>query len=279
MSQPNLVERSWSGRRRNQNRKNQAQVDALFFRFNPAFSLAFLISVKPPLLVLYKWQWANRLAYFHVGLARRAAHDYKQSCPEEYSDLENLAYEGLVRAAHRFDPRRGNEYSSYAMPFAKGAIQHFLRSNWGCDAKVPRRVFESVGAVRKAHGAIPADLLAQREQMGLATDEAVVARSYGMDDRAWQASIDACKRRPLMSYESLELIIAEDEVEPDRNYLAVRQAVARLPMPDRQIVTKAWMHGFTVARIAKEHRLTEAQVQAVLDARRPVLIQKLSHLV
>jgi DNA-directed RNA polymerase specialized sigma24 family protein len=115
--------------------------------------------------------------------------------------------------------------------------------------------------------------------MGLATDEAVVARNYGMDDRAWQAAVDASKRRPLMSYESLELIITEDEVEPDRNYLAVRQAVARLPMPDRQIVTKAWMHGFTISRIAKEHRLTEAQVQAVLDARRPVLIQKLSHLV
>ena len=47
----------------------------------------------------------------------------------EVDDLEQVAYVGLVNAARRFDPDRGTDFLSFAVPTIRGEIQRYFRDN------------------------------------------------------------------------------------------------------------------------------------------------------
>jgi RNA polymerase sigma-B factor len=44
-------------------------------------------------------------------------------------DLEQVAYLGLIKAARRFDPDRGTDFLSFAVPTIRGEIQRYFRDN------------------------------------------------------------------------------------------------------------------------------------------------------
>jgi RNA polymerase sigma-B factor len=78
------------------------------------------------------------------GLARRYSN---ASRPSE--DLEQVAYEGLIKAIQRFDPDRGTPFASFAVPTVLGELRRFIRDTaW--PAHVPRPLQELVREVRAA---------------------------------------------------------------------------------------------------------------------------------
>lgn len=80
----------------------------------------------------------NKLVKLNAGLVRKIA--YRLSCQstETYEDLEQIGYLGLIRAIERFDPTQGYAFSSFAVPYIRGEMMHFLRDR-SCVIKVPRR--------------------------------------------------------------------------------------------------------------------------------------------
>jgi RNA polymerase sigma-B factor len=63
-------------------------------------------------------------------------------------DLEQAAYEGLVKAIRRFEPDRGTPFTTFAVPTILGEVRRYLRDTvW--PAHVPRKVQERVRAVRR----------------------------------------------------------------------------------------------------------------------------------
>ena len=74
-----------------------------------------------------------RLAEF---LSRRFAHR-----GEPLDDLRQVALVGLLKAVERFEPDRGLQFSSFAMPTILGELKrHFRDRGWA--VRVPRRVQE-----------------------------------------------------------------------------------------------------------------------------------------
>jgi RNA polymerase sigma factor (sigma-70 family) len=69
----------------------------------------------------------NRLALENHGLARKVAHYYASRSAMPYEDLEQIAFLGLIKAIERFDPFKGNQFSSLALPFIRGEVLHYLR--------------------------------------------------------------------------------------------------------------------------------------------------------
>jgi RNA polymerase sigma-B factor len=64
-------------------------------------------------------------------------------------DLEQAAYEGLIKALRRFEPERGSAFASFAVPTILGELRRFLRDTaW--PAHVPRSLQERVREVRAA---------------------------------------------------------------------------------------------------------------------------------
>ncbi|TAE56679.1 MAG: RNA polymerase sigma factor SigF [Nostocales cyanobacterium] len=80
----------------------------------------------------------NQLVEIHQGLVRKIAHQFNHRCDEPYEDLEQVGYFGLIRAIERFNPNHGYAFSSFAVPYIRGEILHFLRDRSSL-LKIPRR--------------------------------------------------------------------------------------------------------------------------------------------
>jgi RNA polymerase sigma-B factor len=80
----------------------------------------------------------NRLVRLNAGLVRKIAHRISRQCCEPYEDLEQIGYLGLIRAIERFNPSQGYAFSSFAVPYIRGEMLHFLRDR-SSSIKVPRR--------------------------------------------------------------------------------------------------------------------------------------------
>lgn len=62
-----------------------------------------------------------------MGLARKVAHQSVASANIDYEDAYGLAVVGLTKAVERFNPSENDFFSSFAMPYIRGEIQHYMR--------------------------------------------------------------------------------------------------------------------------------------------------------
>ena len=82
----------------------------------------------------------NALVADHLGLARSLARRFAGR-GEPLDDLEQVAFEGLVKAVERFDADRGSSFAAFAVPTIVGEIKrHFRDHTWA--TKVPRAAKE-----------------------------------------------------------------------------------------------------------------------------------------
>lgn len=80
----------------------------------------------------------NHLVQLNVGLVRKEAHHWMGQCTESYEDLLQVGSLGLIRAIERFDISKGHAFSSFAVPYIRGEIQHYLRDK-ASSVRIPRR--------------------------------------------------------------------------------------------------------------------------------------------
>lgn len=120
-----------------------ARFNAVITALNMASSKsAQLRSRGMELLMQYKVDRSvklrNQLVRLNAGLVRKIAHRVSHQCAEPYEDLEQIGYIGLIRSIERFDPGQGCAFSSFAVPYIRGEMLHFLRDR-GTTVKIPRR--------------------------------------------------------------------------------------------------------------------------------------------
>lgn len=79
-------------------------------------------------------QEQQKLAADNLNLARREAWRIQRSTGIDYHTLESVAFEGLCKAAHRYDPSRPHpvtgksmKFSSLAIPTIRGELLHWVR--------------------------------------------------------------------------------------------------------------------------------------------------------
>ncbi|CAN1212279.1 hypothetical protein TUMEXPCC7403_18875 [Tumidithrix helvetica PCC 7403] len=82
-------------------------------------------------------QLRNRLVSLNLGLVRKEAYHWVNQCTEGFEDLMQVGSIGLIRAIERFDMERGHAFSSFAVPYIRGEIQHYLRDK-SPTLRVPR---------------------------------------------------------------------------------------------------------------------------------------------
>ncbi|MGK7945430.1 MAG: RNA polymerase sigma factor SigF [Microcystaceae cyanobacterium] len=88
-----------------------------------------------------KTELRNKIVELNFGLVRKEAHHWVNQCSENFDDLLQVGCLGLIRAIERFNVEKGHAFSSFAIPYIRGEIQHYLRDR-GYSVRIPRRWLE-----------------------------------------------------------------------------------------------------------------------------------------
>ena len=136
----------------------------------------------------------NQLVRLNIGLVRKIAHRVSWQCTEPYEDLEQIGFLGLIRAIERFNPHQGCAFSSFAVPYIRGAMLHFLRDH-GSVVKIPRRWQELQQEGQRVSKKLGATL-------GRLPKDAEIAQELKVSLKDWQESQLALQNRSPLSLDA-----------------------------------------------------------------------------
>ena len=136
----------------------------------------------------------NHLVMLNAGLVRKIAHRVSYQCSEPYQDLEQIGYFGLIRAIERFNPHQGCAFSSFAVPYIRGEMLHFLRDK-GSVVKIPRRWQELQKEGQKVREELTLKL-------GRTPKDAEIAQALEVSVQEWRESKAAAQNRSPLSLDA-----------------------------------------------------------------------------
>lgn len=210
----------------------------------------------------------DEIARQNDGLARCVASRMATQCSDPLEDLAQIARIGLIKAIEKFNPHAGAAFSSFAVPYIRGEIQHYLRDHFG-SVKIPRRYFEDVAKVRKA--------CRRLESEGIPHTVLQVAAAFGITPQRWTELEEATQRKQLANIDDHQF--ADESESPDHLHDHLRKSIAFLSSTKRAIVQDVWFKGLTVAQIASKRRITPQEVQSILDSALAQLKENLEGLI
>ncbi len=136
----------------------------------------------------------NQLVQLNTGLVRKVAHQVCRQCSEPYEDLEQIGFIGLIRAIERFSPHTGCAFSSFAVPYIRGEMLHFLRDK-GNVMRIPRRWQELYARGKKQRKLL-------MDTLGRLPKDAEIAKALDVSPQEWQECKLAAQNRRLLSLDA-----------------------------------------------------------------------------
>lgn len=197
----------------------------------------------------------NSLAQSNEKLVHRVVHRMSQTCREPYEDLYQLGYIGLLKAADRFDPSTGYAFSSFAIPYIQGEIQHFLRDQWQ-SVKLPRTAIETKAKVRRLQRSLAS--------LGRQTDALQIALGLGISEEKWR-EIEALDSNATISLDELlhEPMQANDDDEVDDK--TVLKHLNKLGGLQRTAIFERFFSNISIQDIAKRQKATPEKIKAHIN--------------
>jgi RNA polymerase sigma-B factor len=209
-----------------------------------------------------------------LPLARGLARRYRRG-NEPMDDLVQVASIGLLGAIDRFDPERGRDFTTFAIPTIVGELKRYYRDH-GWAMKVPRgdkermlAVTRAAEALSAAHGRSPTPLeLAERtglevESVLAGLELAATARPASLDEPAAPSDGEPRTVGESVGGEDARLALVETRDIIDRS---VRVLSAR----ERRIVHLRFVEDLTQAEVGADVGLSQMQVSRIL---RDVLVR------
>ncbi|WP_436844566.1 SigB/SigF/SigG family RNA polymerase sigma factor [Streptomyces wuyuanensis] len=210
----------------------------------------------------------NTLVELNLALVRHAAgrlHIRRES----WEDVVQVGTVGLIKAIDRFDPSRGVEFTTYALPTITGEIKRYFRDHvWA--VRVPRRLQELRLTLRTAGAAL-------EQELGRPPTCAELAGHLGIEagdvDRGLQAangyratSLDA----PVDDGDPADALadhvrFDDRELERVEDLTALGPLVAALPERERRILTLRFGHDMSQSRIGAELGISQMHVSRLLQ--------------
>ena len=171
-----------------------------------------------------------QMAADNLNLARREAWRFQRRTDMSYDDLESVAFIGLMKACHKFDPSMGWKFSTYSVPKIRGELLHYAR--------------DSSFLLRLSHRMRENWVKGRRLLDRGATDQAI-ADELKLPLEEWLDTRQACSGAPLELKDTVAVAGAQLEARED-------DRLGRLELA----VEKAWQHlGSTFAKsLAANHR-------------------------
>ncbi|WP_414755558.1 sigma-70 family RNA polymerase sigma factor [Anabaena sp. CCY 9910] len=204
-------------------------------------------------MLLTKIHRRNNLATENEKLVHKVVHRMSATCREPYEDLYQIGYLGLLKAAARFDHESGNAFSSFAIPYIQGEIQHFLRDQWQ-SIKIPRTALELKAKVRRVQRSL--------SNLGREVSAVDVAAGLGIDAAQWQ-QIEAMDSNIAVSLDELLFEPMQEENE-DIAADVVLRSLSHLQDKQRVLVVEKFFNNLSEKDIAKKQNTSPQAVKATI---------------
>ncbi|MFC5262341.1 sigma-70 family RNA polymerase sigma factor [Kribbella qitaiheensis] len=186
----------------------------------------------------------------------------------EADDLEQVAYLGLVNAAHHYRLDADTPFIGYAIPTIRGEVKRYFR-DCAWTVRIPRRLQEVQGSIMAKQPEL-------QQQLNREPTRAELADYLGLEvDRVEEAmAAKGCFNvlsldRPSATDANLtlaDLVAAEDDRTVDQLEAVdmLRPVLAELGPRERRILELRFIEGWTQTKIGKEIGLSQMQVSRVL---------------
>lgn len=187
---------------------------------------------------------------------------------ENIDDLKQVAYLGLTKAVTGFDPHRGSNFLSYAVPTIAGELKkHFRDRCW--TVRPPRCIQELQGEITSAREVI------SRETHHQATVHELAAKLNVPETRV----AEAVAARGCFAPASLDLPLKSDttttfadllqdenrDLERSEAHLLLAPLLKSLPESDRQLLALRFFDEWTQSQIATQFGTTQMQISRRLS--------------
>ena len=208
----------------------------------------------------------DELVEDHVRLAEYLARrDANRG--EPLDDLRQVALVGLFKAVERFQPDRGLQFSSFAMPTIVGEIKRYFRDK-GWAVRVPRRVQEVYLEMDRTVATLS-------QELGRAPTPSEIARRAGVTEEEVLEGIEAggfyrpvsmhAMRSDDSSRSPEDLLGGDDaEITAVEDRLAVEELLALLEPREQKIVYLRFFEGLTQSEIAAQVGISQMHVSRML---------------
>ncbi|MFE4308506.1 SigB/SigF/SigG family RNA polymerase sigma factor [Streptomyces sp. NPDC056891] len=211
----------------------------------------------------------NTLVELNLSLVKYAATRFRRS-NESWEDIVQVGTVGLIKAINRFDPERGNEFMSFALPTVLGEIRRHLRDTcWS--VHVPRRLQELRLNLAKANDALEQELgrppTAAELGVRLHITEAELREgriaANGFTSRSLDVPVDDEDGGPGLL--ARRLGSDDDSFEKIENLEALKPLVADLSARDRTILALRFGDELTQSEIGERLGLSQMHVSRLLS--------------
>lgn len=204
----------------------------------------------------------ERLIERHLPLVRALARRYAHH-GERIEDLVQVGSIGLIEAVDRFDPEKGSDLASFAVPTIAGEIKNHLRDR-AAVVRIPRRVATLSARLRAERESLTARLCRTPTLSEL-------AREMGIREDDAASAIETEHARVTLSLTDVSAdgdapAMAEDVFATCDDRLLLAAGFRTLDTRQRRILHLRFYAGLSQAEIAREVGLSQIQVSRVIRA-------------
>jgi RNA polymerase sigma-B factor len=208
----------------------------------------------------------NQLVLNYLDLAESLASRYAAR-GRERSDLVQVAYLGLVKAARRFDEEKGESFPAYAAPTISGELKRFLRDR--CWTVRPPRHIQDVRTqllhtapdLAQSLGHVPS---VQELASELGATQADVREAQAAGSSMHPDSLDSPDPwgGPTMG----EGLVSQDQpLEHLEELVCLNEAIQELDPEDREMLYRRYYREETQVELGKRFGISQMQVSRRLS--------------
>lgn len=187
---------------------------------------------------------------------------------EAFDDLVQVARVGLINAVDRFEPERGTDFLSFAVPTIMGEVRrHFRDASWS--VRVPRRLKELHLQIGQVSGELG-------QRLGRAPTPTEIARELDMTveevseglqagNAYYAVSVDKPAGDDAESVSLADTLGEEDDgLESVENHESLQPLLRALPARERTILMLRFFGNMTQTQIAEHVGISQMHVSRLL---------------
>jgi RNA polymerase sigma-B factor len=197
-------------------------------------------------------------------IARKYAHR-----GENTDDLEQVGTVGLILAVDRFQPERGVDFLSFAVPTITGEVLRYFRDR-SMAVRVPRRlrelqasIYDTAGELGQRLGRAP-----RPSEIALQVELEVVLEGLAAQGAAHCSSLDEPAWRDDGAGDQTRFAAVLAQAEPEFDLIEHRESLmpllAALPPRERDIVVMRFFGGMTQTEIGHRVGISQMHVSRLL---------------